>query len=130
MSMKQLDLLPAVVSDDAELDDAIDVLGKCSVHMIITTVLPSTNHADYLRSIRSGKPDINQHKHEHFELLRHRCIVVESRKPLKIAIDRRRIIAMAFEQKRRLDQWLKGENGEADWQLRGMEPPKHQHWTA
>ena len=128
--MTQLDLLPVVVSDDVELDDAIEVLGKYSVEMIITTVLPSTDHADYLRSIRSGKPDINRYKHEHFELLRHRCIAVESKKPLKITIDRRRIIAMAFEQKRRIDQWCKGENGGADWQIQGTEPPKHQHWGA
>jgi hypothetical protein len=50
------------------------------------------------RELRTWKSQLN-------ELLKRRCVFYESRKPIKIAINKERVIAMATETNRRLDRW-------------------------
>jgi hypothetical protein len=112
---EQLNLLPTVLSNDAELDAAIGAF-KCSDCWIINVVL-SYEQAEYLRFLRQSnalaQQDIDPWKQQHADLLKRRLVRVTSKKPLTITIDRARIISMAAEQNRRRDAWVAGEMGAA-----------------
>jgi hypothetical protein len=111
----------AVIGPTAELDAAIDVLAWPSSHWIIKIVI-GPDCAVFLRLLRRTngiltRSELKTWKHQFAEARKRRAVFYESKKPIKIGINRDRVIAMAAETNRRLDRWALVENGDAYWEV-------------
>ena len=106
--------IEAAVPQDSELDEAIDTLALTFLPFIIRALM-SYEAADLLRRQRDNpvlnKDNAGQWQRPLVELLKHRLVFYESRKPILIGIHRKRVLEMAAETDKRIDAWKAGEIG-------------------
>ena len=103
---------------DGELDEAVETLALTWLPFIIHPLIHN-DAANLLRRLRANpvldKGDVtgsSSHWHNPLsELLRHKLVFYESRKPICMGINRKRVLAMATETDKRIGAWEASEFG-------------------
>jgi hypothetical protein len=111
-------VLPPKPGSRDELDEAIEVLAQGFLYHIIHCEI-SCSAAGLLRTLKAN-PEITKGNVSAFrrdgltELLQRRVVFYESKKPVRIGIDKDRVLKLAAETSRKLDAWARREAGEPD----------------
>jgi hypothetical protein len=109
-------VLPPKSAPRDELDEAIEVLAQPSIDCIITREI-SYAAANLLRILKA-KPEIPKGNLSAFrkdglgELLHRRLVFYETKKPMRMGINKDRVKKLAAETNRKLDAWSRAEAGE------------------